>query len=272
MKLYFKKITSIALLLVLIICIIPVSVAKANEENRYCGYGSTLSTQESTTEIINFTNRVPITYQTVNGVPKYNQISDLSNACGAIAGAMVVGFYDKYYEELIPDYKTYVGSGTYRGRDSVYIPKLMRELYTLMRTNIDDVGVSETDCLNGLKSYVEGKGRTLTYTNVRYVNHINETTYTNAINNNHPVLLFCSKMDLYSFSLGENQDKIICTTYTGGHVAVGYGVAIMNYYNGDTIFRTDRYISVATGLGISMGYLKIESTDWCNGAYEVTIT
>ena len=271
MKLYFKKITIFTLLLALIVCIMPFSVAKAKQEDRFCGYGSTLSTQSTTTEIINFTNRIPTTHQTVNGVPKYNQISDLQNACGAIAGAMVIGFYDKYYEELIPDFKTYVGSGTYRGRDSVHIPNLMRVLYTLMRTNVDDVGVSETDCLNGLQTYVSGKGRSLSYTNVRYINRINETTYTTAMQNNHPVLLFCSKMDLYSISLGDSQDKIICTTYTGGHVAVGYGITIMNYYNGNTIFRTDKYINVATGLGISTGYLKIESTDWCNGAYEVII-
>lgn len=271
MKLHLTKYSVFTLLLALIVCIMPYKTAKANQD-RYCGYSTTVSAQSSTTEIVNFTNRIPVTYQTVNGVPKYNQVSDLPNSCGAIAGSIVVGFYDKYYEELIPDFKTYVGSGTYRGRDSVYIPKLMRELYTLMRTNVDDVGVSETDCLNGLKSYVNSKGRSLTYTNVRQGGRINETAYTNAMQNNHPVLLFCSKMDLYSFSLGDTQDIVSCTTYSDGHVAVGYGIITINYYNGNSIFRTDKYINVATGIGTMTGYLKIESTDWCNGAYEVTIT
>ena len=271
MKLHINISKIFTLLLSLLICLMPLRISKTSEDIRFCGYGTTVSVSE-TTETINFTKRVPISYQTVNGVPKYSQLADLTNSCGAVAGAMVVGFYDKYYEDLIPDFKTYVGSGTYRGRDSVYIPKLMRELYTLMRTNVDDVGVNETDCLSGLKSYVNSKGHSLSYTNVKYGSRINETTYTDAMQNNHPVLLFCSKMDLYSFSLGETQDIISCTTFSGGHVVVGYGVITVNYYNGNNIFRTDKYINVATGLGSLTGYLKFESTDWCNGAYEVTIT
>lgn len=271
MKLRIKKLAIFTLLLALLICLMPINVAKANEYSRFCGYSTTISAQSNTDETINFTKRVPISYQTVNGVPKYSQLSDLENSCGATAGSMVVGFYDKYYEDLIPDFKTYIGSGTYRGRDTVHIPKLMRELYTLMRTNIDDVGVNEPDCLNGLKSYVNGKGHSLSYTNVRYGSRINESTYTNAMQNNHPVLIFCSKMDLYAISVGDTEDTISYTTFYGGHVVVGFGILTVNYYNGNNIFRTDKYINVATGLGSLTGYLKFESTDWCNAAYEVTI-
>lgn len=272
MKFYFKTVTSVALLMAFIFCIMPFGVVTAKQESRFSGYSTTLTTRASTSETINYTRKEYTTVETVKGVPKYNQISDLTNSCGAIAGAIIVGFYDKYFEDLVPNYQTYVSSGTYKGRDSVHIPSLMRELYTLMRTNIDDVGVSEKDCLNGLKAYVSGKGHSIAYNSVKYLNRLNETTCTNAINNNHPILLFCDKMDLYEFSLLENSDILVCSTYVGGHVCVGYGIYVVNYYNGNNLFRTDKYIHVSTGLGMSTGYLKIDSTDWCNGAYEVVVS
>ena len=56
------------------------------------------------------------------------------------------------------------------------------------------------------------------------------------------------------------------------HIVVGYGLYEVNYYNGDNLFRTDRYIRVATGLSTSSEYLlKIDATDWCDGAYAVTV-
>jgi len=281
MKLYFKALTSVALIIVLTLCIVPFCMAMTTasaateepQEIRYSGYGTELSTREVTSETISYTRKEESLTETVKGVPKYNQVSDLPNSCGPIAGAIVVGFYDKYYEDLIPDYTTYISSGAYKGRDSVYIPKLMRELYTLMRTNVDDVGVSETDCLNGLKSYVNGKGHSLSYINVKSGKVVSESAALSAFSNNHPVLLFCQKMDVYIMTSEDNKDTIACTHMDGAHVAVAYGIYIVNYYNGNTLFRTEKYLHIATGLGLKpMGYLKISSTDWCNAAYEVVVS
>ncbi len=279
MKLYFKTLTSVALIVALILCIAPfgaamstASAATEQQESRYSGYGTELSTREVTSETISYTRKEESLTETIKRVPCYNQVADLPNSCGPIAGAIVVGFYDKYYEDLIPDYKTYVASGAYKGRDSVYIPKLMRELYTLMRTNVDDVGVSENDCLNGLKSYVTGKGHSLSYTNVKSGKVVSESAALSSFNNNHPILLFCQKMDVYTYGTTENADVFACTHLEGAHVAVAFGVYTVKYYNGNTLFRTDKYLCIATGLGMKpTGFLKITSTDWCNGAYEVTI-
>lgn len=281
MKLYFKTLTGVALIVALMLCIVPLGATTATAmaaseeqptESRYSGYGTAMLLQEATGETISYTRKEEFLTETIKRVPKYNQVSDLPNSCGPIAGAIVVGFYDKYYEDLIPDYKTYISTGAYKGRDSVYIPKLMRELYTLMRTNVDDVGVSESDCLSGLKSYVTGKGHSLSYNNVKSGNVVSESAARNSINNNHPILLFCQMMDVYIYTTDNNVDTFACTHLEGAHVAVAYGVYTVNYYNGNTLFRTDKYLWIATGLGLMpTGLLKISSTDWCNAAYEVTI-
>ncbi len=275
MKILFKKSLIAITLFTTLLCCIGMFKFNKPSTSRYSGYGDAVSysTTATTKETITFTNREVTSVETYKGVPKYTPISELSNSCGATAGAIIIGFYDRYFEELIPNYVTYISSGVYKSRDSVYIPQVMRELYTLMRTNVDDVGVGETDCKNGLAAYVTNRGRSLQYSSVYSSKKVNETAFRNAVNNNNPTILFCSKMDLYSFTTLNTSETLTCNTFSGGHVAVAYGLYIVNYYNGNTIFRTDKYLRIATALdSLTTGYLKIDSTDWCNAAYAVNIT
>jgi len=277
MKRFLRTFISLALVSIFVVFLVPYSKAEAapateEEVDRFSGYSTAVELRATSTETVNYYRRETLLITTVRGVPKYIQIADLENACGAIGGAMVVGFYDKYFEELIPNYQTYVESGPYKGRDSVYIPALIRELYALMRTNIDDVGVSQADCLNGLVAYVNSKGRNVIYTDVKNGNRVDEERYLTSIRANNPVLLFTKKMDLYQISLMDNADLLVKSTYAGGHICVGYAFYTVNYYNeANRIIRTDKYIEVATGLPTKSGYLRISSTDWCNAAYGVGI-
>lgn len=278
MKISLKKCTFLAVIFAMIAVLVVsfnVNTASAAAERRYTGYGNGASTYalESTNEYVNFTSREEEYIETVKGVPLYMPISDLDNCCGAVAGSIIVGFYDKYYENLIPNYKTYLITGRYRGIDGTYIPKTMRELYTLMRTNMDDVGVSQSDCVNGLKAYINNYGYNAQLTSIRSNKIVDETAFRNAVNQNKPTLLFCDKLEAYFVVSSDTSDKIVKTYITqNGHVAVGYGLYIVKYYNGDQLFRTDKYIKIATGLySTDPYYLKLEETDWCNGAYEVSV-
>lgn len=272
-KISIKLFIAVLLLasLLLSVCFSFAAMAETDAEVRYADLAVTYGAVNSS-ENVPFTKRETEYKEIKNAIPRYNQLSALPNSCGATAGAIVVGFYDKYYENLIPNYTSYVSSGTYKGNDSTYIPQLMRELYTLMRTNVDDVGVSEQDCLNGLKAYVNAKSLNLTYRSVKSFNKVNESLYLDAVNNNLPTLLFCDKMDMYNLSPADTYDVVVKTSLEGAHVAVGYGIYTVKYYNGNSVYRTDKYLCVATGLGLmSTCYLKMNATDWCNAAYSVTI-
>ena len=206
-------------------------------------------------------------------VPNY-YTSDYDNACGPVAGASVVGYYDKYYEDLISGYTAYyTANGRYRRPDNTYVPGLIGELYTLMQTNVVYVGVSEAECLDGLRAYVEGKNRSITYTNVKS-SSLNEMAYKNAITNQQPVLLFCETTELYLLDSGETQDDILYVMSSSSHIVVAYGYYQMKYYDeNDVNFRTDVYLKVATGwVTNTLGYLKANSTSWLNSAYAVNIT
>lgn len=249
-------------------------------ENRYSGYGEEDGIMpyatEISREIITYTSKEEEYIETTNGVPLYMQTGTMQNGCGAIGGAIIVGFYDKYYENLIPGYTPHLSSGKYKGSDSTYVPQLMWDLYALMRTNVDDVGVSQADCVNGLKAYVQNKGYSIQMTNIRSNNKVNEAAFVNAINNNRPTLLFCDRTDIYGIGVSAegNLDQVVGTNFTtGGHIVVAYGFYTVKYYNGSTLFRTDKYINVATGLStFKNSFMRIEDATWCNGAYAVAVS
>ncbi|MDE6075060.1 MAG: hypothetical protein K2G26_01340, partial [Clostridia bacterium] len=126
--------TAIAAILLLIANLFPVGMVKLFADTADAQrFGTTvqLYSTNTSTETIEYGSRADDLYETINGVPQYT--AQLSNSCGATAGATIVGFYDKYYEDLIPDYTSYYSAtGKYRSPDKVYIPALMDELYTLM--------------------------------------------------------------------------------------------------------------------------------------------
>ena len=231
-------------------------------------------------ETISFTKREIESSKTASNVPTYFQLSELDNSCGAVAGAIIIGFYDRYFEELIPNYSSYLAViDRYKGNDNTYIPALMQELYTLMRINVDDLGVSMQDCMNGLGQYVRSKNRTFGYSSVKTSNAINENSYVASINANKPVILFNTSTELYKISNTSSKDTLVVSTVANNHVYVGYGYVKIKYYNSSGNFRTDTYMQVATGFsGLSSGYIRIGSTattvshDWSIYGYSVSIS
>ncbi len=250
------------------------SVKLPEKQGRYsASYGDDAVTyMDVSSEIVNYTRKEVSYVETVKGVPFYYQYSAYPNSCGPVAGAIIVGFYDAYYENLIPDYYPFFSNGSYKRMDFTYISKLTGELYTLMRTNVDDVGVSEEDCKNGLRAYVNKQGYNLSYSNVKGYNTVNENAYVSAIENNQPVLLFCDKMDLTVISVASTYDKIVKSAFNSAHIAVGFGLYTIKYYNGDNNFRTDKYLRIATGIsGMEHSMLRLDATDWCDSAYAVSV-
>ncbi len=238
------------------------------------------ATYQASTEVVTYTNREDDYYETTNSVPFYEARGYLSNSCGPTAGAIVVGFYDKYYEELIPNFKAYYpATGKYKFDDKVYVPKLMEDLYSAMRCNIDDVGVNESDCLNGLRSYCESKGRKVSYSSVATSGGLNATAYLNAINNNQPIILFNKATELYDMNTTATEETWVKFSIPANHVYVGFGYYVVRYYNGNNNFRTDTYLRVACGRAdYDFGLIRIASTastitnNWFVNGYAVSIT
>ena len=246
--------------------------AEESSEKRY--YEGEISTYALTlTDTVDFARMEETEFELPYDIPYYS--TNLSNGCGAVAGGIIVGYYDKYCENLIADYTTCYESGYYKLQDSTYIPATIQELYTLMNTNVSGAGVSESECMDGLRAYVKNRELSIGFTVVKNASYnFNHTTFKNAINNGRPVLLFCDSVDLVDFSIGDTQVKTYSIqTTTIPHVVVGFGYYQIRYYDeSDNNFRTDTYLTVASGWSCNnVGYLKVGDSSWLDSGYAVNI-
>ncbi|MBO5224195.1 MAG: hypothetical protein J6C23_06770, partial [Clostridia bacterium] len=75
-------------------------------------------------------------------VPNYSPATGTS--CANAAGAILLGYYDRFYPELIPNFQTYlvIGTGIVYRMESEEVQDAMVELRTLMGT--DDTGTTYT--------------------------------------------------------------------------------------------------------------------------------
>ncbi len=250
------------------------AAADTREEVRY--YDTYSISTAVTSETVTYDRKEETVVTTDSKVPiYYNPSSSLTNACGAVAGSIVVGFYDRYYEQLIPNYTSYMPAiNRYKPFDSTYVMALLQDLYVYMRTNVEDVGVSKTECLDGLEDYVNDKGLDIAYSGVKNALFgFNYNDYKTAINNDKPVMLFCQNLPINNVTYMDNEDTISEVIVSGNHIVVGYGYYEIKYYNGNNNFRTDRYLMVANGQAhMTTGYIDISDDDWCMDGYAVTIS
>ena len=279
MKSILKKLTCFVATLVAVCgsaVNLTVNTAYADQalEGRYYDKPVVSTRAAGDVETVNFASVDNIYIETPNRVPLYYS-NTLENACGPIGGGIVVGYYDKYFQNLIPNYTNYYpATGKYRPIDNTYVPAMLQEMYTAMQTNVVAPGVSESECLDGLEAYVEGKGYSISYTAVKpYNGTFSHTAYQNAINNGQPVILFCDSVQLLVISENDTYNRIIVAQESQDHIIVGFGYQIYRYYdvNGNN-FRTDTYLTVASGWNPNdIGFVKINDEGWIDSAFAVDI-
>ena len=246
---------------------------ETTEELRYADPISTYSTW--TEENVYYTTKdedTPTT--TVNRIPFYYVLgSSMTNACGAVAGSVIAGFYDRFYENLIPDYTAYFSNGMYKYMSNDVLPT-MEEMYVLMRTNVDDVGVSQADCKSGLQTYFSNKGLSLSYSSIESNGSFNFNLYKQAIAANKPVIMFCTNFELTMVSYCSGYDQILTKTLSGAHIVVGYGYYSIDYYNANNVLtRTDTYLLVSSGRSeLLNSAISISSTSWLVDGYAVSVS
>lgn len=224
------------------------------------------------TETIYFTSKDTVDeHDTAGGAPTFSA-SGMTNACGPVAGAEIVAFYDKYYPNLIPGWDSYYTStGKYRTQNTTYINPMMQELYTLMKTNEGGEGVTEANFKSGLQTYFTNHGYSLSFASVKSGSTLNYSSCKSAIDSNKVIVLFITPGDIYDIAEASDHDIIGSYAITGNHIMIAYGYLQMKYYNGSTLFRTDTYLKVATGRSTPMiAYYKLGTSNLEN-AYVVNV-
>ena len=225
-------------------------------------------------EYVYYTSRdIPDEGRTDGGAPTFLGTTGISNACGAIAGAEIVAFYDKYYPNLIPGWDSYYpATGKYRAQNTTYIDPIMVELYNLMRTNVAGEGVSESEFKTGLQQYFTNHGDTASFASVKSGSALNYSACKTAVDSNKIIVLFITPGNVYAISEGSNYDAIGSYAINGNHIMIAFGYLQIKYYNSTGLFRTDTYLEVATGRDAPMkAYFRIDSSN-LEAAYIVNVS
>ena len=247
------------------------------DEYAYKGFGYFGSgTFVEQVQTVNYSSKTTETYSIPYDLPNYRGSVDGETGCSNTAGAVLIGYYDRFHENLIPNYKSYVQVGSvvrYRiGTPEIF--DLVEQLYVLMGTDVNHLGTTFEEFQNGMSQYVSGKGYTYTTTNMFTNGALNLTNYKTSVENGKPVALFLTGYAfLDSITETTSTDTIKSDYSSNSHVVIGCGYKIDTYYNASgTITAVRNYLKVASGTeGYNIGYLNINGFGNIDRAISVNI-
>lgn len=251
------------------------------EELYFCEDGfSNIGTQTTVTETFTYSTKETVTTIQINNTfpAYYNKNSNLSNECACVAGANLIGYYDRYFENLIPNHSPGVKRGTayyYNSMNTNLALKqaVIDDLYVRMGTNVSQSGTTQSGFQNGLSSYVQSKGYSLSYSSIMSGSTLNIQSLIQSLNDKKPVALLLQGFNLSQISDSNGTTTLTKYTFTGNHIVIVYGLTVVNYYDStNTLVKVKTYLSVASGLEDYTGYYILNNNGSIVGANAVEIS
>ena len=196
------------------------------------------------------------------------------SSCACIAGANVVGYFDRYCPNLIPDFEPgydYMGYYMYYGEKS-QITSVVTQLYSDMGTTASE-GTTTAQFLSGMKKYANRAGYNFSYSSCMSGSSFNYTAAKNGMqNNNRPIVLFLSGYNIADIGNYSDHDSIAYVLSAANHVMVGFAYYEITYTYDSGAQETVNYIYVAGGITqCPTGYFNINYNTKINDAYAVSI-
>ncbi len=215
--------------------------------------------------------------------PSYSSInSDMHNYCGAIAGRNVVGFYDRWYTNLIPNYTPgmVTGSGIYRYYPDMNVTAthtVVEDLYDLMQ--IGEIGgTTSSNFRSGLSAYFSGKGYSTSYSSFySSATSVNFTQLTNAINQNKVGVIMCTQYNfVYALNQYVDEEYVLVSKVnsTTAHMMMIFGYQTWAFYKDGNHVCTKTFLSVCSGFAdADIGYMELnDSSATINEAVIISIS
>lgn len=238
----------------------------------YTGTGS----KTDISETISYSSRTEDSYSIKSDLPKYSAVEGATN-CANVAGSIVIGYYDRFCENLIPNFQSYrkIGTTVIYKLMSAEIGDIVTTLKDLMGTDNNQLGTTFTGFQSGMIEYVQTHGYRYNSESVLTGGNFDFSKYKNSVKNNKPVALFLNN---YAFlnQIQENngQDVINSEHTTIAHVVVGCGYKQHIYYNSSGQKIAERtYLKVASGFTPKeICYLNINSVSKIDKAISVSIS
>lgn len=247
-------------------------IKAANIGFGYSGSGNTTEISET----ISYASKTENIYSIKGDLPKYFGVAGATN-CANVAGSVVVAYYDRFCENLIPNFEVYRTFGTAISYKlmTTEISDLILTLKDLMGTDINQTGTTFTGFQSGITQYVNSHGYTYSSESVLSGGNFDFNKYKNSVESNKPVALFLSNYSLLN-QIQENstQDIITSEHSTVAHVVIACGYKQHIYFNSNNQKLAERiYLKVSSGIATrEICYLNINSVSKIDKAISVTIS
>lgn len=223
-----------------------------------------------TSQTINYVSRQVSTKTLAIRFPTYIY-SPAVGACACIAGGNVLGFFDRYDENLIPNHTSGTAIGntfSYSIQDSA-VKDVIEQLYDLMGTS--STGTTESGFIKGITDYCTAKNKTVTFTSCMSNGSLNFSLVKSYLESNQPIILFLSGYNVAELMESSNQDTFYYLESTANHVMVGFGYKEYKYTLSAGA-QTINCINVASGIvERSSGLFNINYKTKINDALAINI-
>lgn len=185
-------------------------------------------------------------YQTIS-CPSYTYAPAVGS-CAAVAAGNLIGYYDRFDENLIPDHLS--GKTIYDTDIFIYniedsnVKQTIETLYQYITG--DGYGATEDDFKRGVTQFCTEKGKHIQFYSCMSNGSFNFGKAQNYIEAGYPVVLFLGGYNVCDIFTYDNEDSVDCLTSTANHIMVGFGYETYTYVTNNGTENYD-YIYVASG-------------------------
>ena len=175
---------------------------------------------------------------------------NISNACTPAAGANIIGYWTRYYPELVPGFVPgSIQLGQYLYKEwAEEADKLVETLYFEMGTNTEAPGTTVAAFRSGMNSFVAKTGRQIDYVSCNAGGNFNYSFAKQKVEEGIPLILFIDGFRIDEFYDMTNQTSLSYMIAESAHAMAGFGYNVTTYTLSNGTRRVDSYIKVATGL------------------------
>lgn len=225
-------------------------------------------------EVIYYISRTELaSFALVKRHPAYTPVS-INNACVPAAGGNIIGYYDRYFDNLIPNFtpgSVTLGYYLYK-EDATEAGQLITTLANYMGTNGAQLGTTVAGFKTGMTRYVTEKSLSISYTSCMQSGSLSYTLAKSKLDSGLPLAIFVRSYYIVSLTNETSSESLNYITNNVAHAMAGFGYKTITYTLTSGATRTDNYIQVATGmLDQVKGYFNISYNTTIDDCYAVSI-
>lgn len=251
----------------------PAVVAEEEEEIRYTDAVMLSRDSDSvTSEYISYSSMaITDEVKIAKKVACYD--TELANACGPIAASNIVAYYDITYTNLIPNFDPILIRDRYKPSDYEEANAVINAMYSHMKCNQIQNGVSEPDYHSGFTAYVQSKGYSISYPQLVSNGSLDIAALKAQLNSGHPVSLFCLGGAIVQINTYDSNTTVYTNVkFSTNHIVAVYGYQEYTFTMSDGSKRVERFAMVSTGwTSPSYAYIALDGSTYIKSATAAVI-